>query len=175
MDIDGHSWSGRFGSLLCFNSVVLKVDPQYVDYFYAKREPSYGPLYDKVLSRNQNHQYQHQPLRPWKHYIPIRDDFSNLEEMTEFVLDTKNDDAVQQIIQSANDWCRTNMIEEVVAYDMLTIWDRYVQLLNANNRDWSRQYSNTASASIMRDGSALNMVPLHLSDYTPYENNAIIP
>ena len=40
IDIDGHSWSGRFGSLLCLNSVVLKIDPSYVEYFYARQRNS---------------------------------------------------------------------------------------------------------------------------------------
>jgi hypothetical protein len=30
LDIDGNSWSSRFCGLLCYNSVVLKVDPEYV-------------------------------------------------------------------------------------------------------------------------------------------------
>jgi Glycosyl transferase family 90 len=182
LDIDGHSWSGRFGSLLCFNSIVLKVDPQYVDYFYAKREPSYGPQYRK--ENIPRPQYEYHPLQAWEHYIPIRDDFSNLEEMAEYVLDRKNDEVVQRIIQNANDWCRANMIEDVVAFDMLTIWDRYVQLLNIHDVHWSRDYMDTilrpntnssVTSSILRDGGALQMMSLQASDYAPYENNAIVP
>lgn len=74
----GTMHSGRFGSLLCFNSIVLKVDPQYVDYFHAKREPSYGPMYSK-MSKQVKHQSD--PLQAWQHYIPVRSDFSNLEEV----------------------------------------------------------------------------------------------
>ena len=186
LDIDGHSWSGRFGSLLCFNSIVLKVDPRYVDYYYAKREPSYGPMYRAGNTPRPPHVSN--PLQAWKHYIPIRDDFSNLEEMAEFVLDRQNDEIVQRIIQNANDWCRTNMIEDVIAYDMLTIWDRYVQLLNIHDRNWSRDYTDTilrhnttsgsassSSSSILRDGGALQMMALHGSDYAPYVNNAVVP
>ena len=170
----GTMHSGRFGSLLCFNSIVLKVDPQYVDYFHAKREPSYGPMYSK-MSKQVKHQSD--PLQAWQHY---RSDFSNLEEVTEYVLDANNDKSVQQIIKNANDWCRTNMIEEVVAYDMLTIWDRYVQLMSLHDENWSRQYTDAiihqdgASSSIFTD-SSLQMLPLHLSDYRPYENKAIVP
>lgn len=34
IDIDGNSWSERFAKLLCRNSVVIKVQPEQVDYFW---------------------------------------------------------------------------------------------------------------------------------------------
>lgn len=33
IDIDGNAWSARLGKLLCFNSVVIKVEPTYVGYW----------------------------------------------------------------------------------------------------------------------------------------------
>lgn len=42
-----NSWSSRFGTLLCYNSVIIKVEPEHVDYFYLKY------------------------LEPWKHFVPV--------------------------------------------------------------------------------------------------------
>lgn len=56
LDMDGNSWSSRFGELLCYNSVVLKVEPQYVDYFHF------------------------QGLAAWEHYIPVKQDLTDLME-----------------------------------------------------------------------------------------------
>jgi Glycosyl transferase family 90 len=152
IDIDGHSWSGRFGSLLCFNSVVLKIEPTYVEYFYARQSKS-------------NESNDDNELRAWKHYIPIRADFSNIEEMAEFVLDPANDDTLQDIIHNANDWCRQNMITSTIANDMLDVWDRYVELLNVNNEHWTEEYwTEDVQAAILNDRN-LNMVPLDISDY----------
>ncbi len=33
LDIDGNAWSARLGKLLCFYSVVIKVEPTYVGYW----------------------------------------------------------------------------------------------------------------------------------------------
>jgi protein glucosyltransferase len=56
VDIDGNSWSSRFVSLLCMNSIFLKVVPYYVDYFFFE-------------------------LQPWVQYIPVNGDPSDLEEI----------------------------------------------------------------------------------------------
>jgi len=39
LDIDGNAWSARLGKLLCFNSVVIKVQPEYVGYWEKELEP----------------------------------------------------------------------------------------------------------------------------------------
>ncbi|KAL3789816.1 hypothetical protein ACHAW5_011239 [Stephanodiscus triporus] len=33
LDIDGNAWSARLGKLLCYNSVVIKVEPEFVGYW----------------------------------------------------------------------------------------------------------------------------------------------
>ena len=150
IDIDGHSWSGRFGSLLCMNSVVLKVDPSYVEYFYARQRSG-----------------KDNELQAWIHYIPVRADFSNLEEMAEYVLDPANDDALQEMVHQANDWCRQNMIVSRILTDMLDVWDRYVELLNINNEHWLEQYWTDTVQSTILENRNLNMVLLNISDYPP--------
>ncbi len=152
IDIDGHSWSGRFGSLLCMNSVVLKVDPNYVEYFYARRRSGKSTGSE---------------LQAWIHYIPIRADFSNLEEMAEYVLDPANDDTLQEMVHQANDWCRQNMIVSRILTDMLDVWDRYVKLLNINNERWLEQYWTDTVQSTILENRNLNMVLLNISEYPP--------
>ena len=33
LDIDGNAWSARLGKLLCYNLVVIKVEPMFVGYW----------------------------------------------------------------------------------------------------------------------------------------------
>ena len=164
LDIDGHSWSGRFASLLCFNSVVLKVDPTYVDYFYNKYSPDQeAEAIDEIYV-----------LRPWKQYIPVKADFSNLQEQAEFALDPRNAATVERIIEQANDWCRHALIEPVVEGDMLDVWERYVQLLTVHDRHWPEQW-RAARKKILSTESPLAMVELHRDDYPEFNNGAVFP
>lgn len=38
LDIDGNAWSARLGKLLCYNSIVIKVEPEYVGYWEVRGE-----------------------------------------------------------------------------------------------------------------------------------------
>ena len=86
--------------------------------------------------------------------------------MAEYVLNPVNDETLQEIVHNGNDWCRQNMITSTIMNDMLDVWDRYVELLNINNNNWSEQYwtEDIQESSIMND-SHLNMVLLNVSDY----------
>ena len=108
VDLDGHSWSSRFGRLLCYNSVILKVDPMYVDYFHFKNNPA---------------------LLPWVHYVPIKFDLSDLVETVTWVLDPRSEASVTSIIQNANAWCRQQMTLPMLARDYWDIWQNYTNLL----------------------------------------------
>jgi hypothetical protein len=112
IDLDGNSWSSRFGSLLCFNSVVIKVEPSYVDYFF----------YD---------------LLPWKHYVPVRDDLSDLQENVAFVLDPANEDIVREIVAAANQWCGERLVRTELARDLLDLWETYVEMLDRADPMWT--------------------------------------
>jgi Glycosyl transferase family 90/Stf0 sulphotransferase len=133
LDMDGNSWSSRFGTMLCYNSVAIKVEPAYADYW----------IYDLV---------------PWKHYIPIKNDLSDLLENIEFVLDPMNDSIVQEIIYNANQWCSERFTQNGLISDMLDIWDRYVQLLDHADPDWTtiwetkkkQLFSSTTNISLMQ-------------------------
>jgi hypothetical protein len=120
LDMDGHSWSSRFGRLLCDNSIVLKVEPRFVDYFHFQQD--------------KHGQYE---LQAGKHYLPVHFNLSNLMEHTEFVMDPRNDAAVQEIIRNAQDWCRSHLTPTRLEEDMLHIWEAYVGHLDQLNLDWS--------------------------------------
>jgi hypothetical protein len=123
LDIDGNSWSSRFGALLCYNSVVVKVDPKYVDYFHFK------------------------DLRPWTHYVPVKHDLSDLVEQAAFVTDPANDEAVREIIANANDWCQRRMVWTAIADDVLDIWDAYVRLLGKADAGWMEEWKRAQTSN----------------------------
>ena len=115
LDMDGNSWSSRFGTLLCYNSVVIKVEPQYVDYFFAD-------------------------LVPWKHYVPIKDDLSDLIENVAFVLDSKNDAMMKEIVASANHWCAERFTKRGLAHDLLDIFEQYLNMMDHADPNWIRDW-----------------------------------
>jgi hypothetical protein len=127
LDIDGNSWSSRFGTLLCYNSVVLKVDPEYVDYFHFK------------------------DLKPWKHYVPVKHNLSDLVENTAFVTDPANDEAVREIVAHANDWCKRRMVRTAIAEDVLDIWDAYVRLLDQADAGWMEEWKRAKTTHNFTD------------------------
>lgn len=123
LDMDGASWSSRFGSLLCYNSVVIKVEPEYVDYF-------------------------HYDLKPWTHYVPVKDDLSDLHQNAAWVLDPANTEIVQDIIESANQWCAGRFNPDQLANDRVDIWESYVRRLDHANPDWSEQWQSKKTEMI---------------------------
>jgi hypothetical protein len=119
LDVDGNSWSARFGRLLCDNSIVLKVEPQFVDLFHLQEQQG---------------QYE---LQAGIHYLHIHANLSNLLEQTEFVMDPRNDAAVQAIVRNAQAWCRTHMNPTRLVEDTLSLWEAYVGYLDQWRPDWS--------------------------------------
>lgn len=146
LDVDGNSWSSRFGNLLCYNSVILKVEPSWVDYFHFK--PRGGAEGDVPT------------LQPWIHYVPVRSDFSDLVEKSLFVVDPANDRILKRMVAEANLWCRHHMVQSSVAKDMLDIWERYVQLLDIANPHWSNDQWKPATERIFAPDSPLDMILL---------------
>ncbi len=109
VDVDGHSWSSRFGELLCYSSVVLKVQPSDVDYFMPQ-------------------------LEPWVHYIPVRQDLSDLYDRVEYAVSDAHEPEVRQIIRNANAWCLRKLNMESLILDQAGIWDRYASLLRLDQQ-----------------------------------------
>ena len=104
IDIDGNSWSSRFGDLLCTNSVVIKVEPRLVDYFYSE-------------------------LQPWIHYVPVDGNMSNLIEIVDIVMSEDRQTEMQLITQRANEWCRSKLNARQMIVDMVWILIYYMELL----------------------------------------------
>lgn len=120
LDMDGNSWSARFGKMLCFNSVAIKVEPHYADYFFSD-------------------------LVPWEHYVPIKSDLSDLVDNVAFVLDPKNDALMQEIVASANQWCAERFTERELAHDMLDIHEEYLRMMNHADPDWTKDWKKKKS------------------------------
>lgn len=118
LDMDGNSWSSRFGSLLCYNSVVIKVEPKYFDYFYSD-------------------------LKPWTHFVPVKNDLSDFEANVAWTLDQKNEAAVRNIITAANQWCSQRLVPSELATDLLDIFESYVRLLDRKDSNWRREWQQT--------------------------------
>lgn len=112
LDMDGNSWSSRFGTLLCYNSVVVKIEPKYFEYFYPE-------------------------LKPWTHFVPVKNDLSDFTKNIEFVLNPKNSKVMKSIIESANDWCSRRLLPQELARDQLDIWESYIRELNRADPDWT--------------------------------------
>jgi Glycosyl transferase family 90 len=134
LDMDGNSWSSRFGTTLCYNSVAMKVEPAYADYFF----------YDLV---------------PWKHYIPIKNDLSDLMENVAFALDPANDAVMREIVDSANQWCSERFTHKSLARDMLDIWERYIQYLDRADPEWTREWGEKKK-ELLAPNSRVQMVKL---------------
>jgi hypothetical protein len=115
VDIDGHSWSSRFTALLCFSSVVIKVEPGHVDHF-------------------------HPSLIPWKHYIPVSSDMSDLYEAVEYATSDDHREAVSQMISRANKWCAEHLQMDLLADDLLRTWNVYTKHLYQADSDWSSKW-----------------------------------
>ena len=112
IDVDGNAWSSRFGLLLCLNSVVLKVQPETVDYF-------------------------HPTLQPWRHFIPVHKNLSNVLDQVHYVLNKEHSAQIQSIVDTANQWCRDNVVLDTLARDALDIWNFYAEKLHQADSHWS--------------------------------------
>jgi large subunit ribosomal protein L34 len=55
LDTDGNGWSGRFGLIMCYNSIVIKIESEKGFMAYYQRD-----------------------LKPWEHYIPVHPNLTDL-------------------------------------------------------------------------------------------------
>lgn len=133
LDIDGNSWSSRFASLLCSSQVVLKVQPSDVDYLYPD-------------------------LHPYKHYLPVNANLSNLQEQAEWVLSDKNINATQHMIAAANAWCEAQLTLPQLALDLALIWEAYASIVTTtiHDEDENGDENNHGNASV---GDLLRQYP----------------
>lgn len=83
IDIDGNSWSERFPRLLCRNSVVVKIQPEQVDYFWPT-------------------------LQAGVHYVATN--VSHLVEAVRSALSSEHEDDMKRMVANARKWCRRQMV-----------------------------------------------------------------
>jgi len=102
LDIDGNGWSSRFASLLCSQQVVLKVQPQDVDYFYP------------TLSAD-------------IHYLPVHANLSNLREQSQRAVSDAS--LAHRIVGNANAWCETQMNMASLVRETARILDAYASII----------------------------------------------
>jgi hypothetical protein len=98
IDIDGNNWSARFPSLLCANSIVIKISPDFVD------------------------QYAHE-LVPNVHYVPASLD--NITQVVENIMDPRNDGKMRRVVKEANNWCRLHLSKESLAIKAMHALEMY--------------------------------------------------
>lgn len=109
IDIDGNNWSARFNTLLCYNSVVIKIAPDFVEANF-------------------------EDLIPGVHYLPSTLD--NITQVAELVMDKNNDAKMQQIVANANAWCKQNINREKMARSAIKAIEEYRVLLNDCDEHW---------------------------------------
>ena len=62
------------------------------------------------------------------HYVPAS--LENLTQVAEYVLDDNNEVEMKGIVNLANSWCRTKMIKERLAKDMMSQLETYEEMLS---------------------------------------------
>ena len=77
LSLDGHDWASNVSAILMTNSVMISPIPKWHNIF------------------NLN-------LTPWKHYVPVLDDASDLEEKLTWCRDHQSE--CEEIIQRANQY-----------------------------------------------------------------------
>ena len=86
-------------------------------------------------------EYIYRDLVPWTHYIPVAANLADWNEVLDFLFDPRNEETIQRIIQSANDWCSHHLTLTSLATDMLDVWESYVSYLNKGNAAWEIEWS----------------------------------
>jgi hypothetical protein len=49
-------------------------------------------------------------LEPWVHFVQVKHDLSDVDEMVKYVLDPKNAQKLNKIVKNANESCSTHMV-----------------------------------------------------------------
>jgi len=102
IDIDGNNWSARFRTLLCTNSVIIKIVPDFIEQYYHELEPNV-------------------------HYIPSSLD--NITQVVEYVMNKSHDRAIRDVVKNANKWCHGNSAKESLANNAAKALESYQQSL----------------------------------------------
>jgi hypothetical protein len=123
LDTDGNAWSGRFGPIMCYNSVVIKIESEVGFMAYYERE-----------------------LKPWEHYIPVHPNLTDLESAVAFAVNDDNTDKLRTIIKNAQSWCRSKLTKDQLTEDMMWTLASYLELLNNNTDSWYEEWQANSRA-----------------------------
>ena len=125
LDIDGNTYSQRLSKILCTNSVLIKIEPRWVEYFWDE-------------------------LIPMVHYVPAS--LENLTEVVSYVVDEANDQEMIQIVKNANDWCKKTNPRRHLLSDLILQLKKFEQeiesLWTSHHPGWE-----DLAASIVQDNS----------------------
>ena len=111
IDIDGNNLSSSFASLLCTNSVIIKIRVYcYVCVQYQSNWFSYNfvALFYRSIQIMLNPSTFYEELRPMEHYVP-----ASLENFTRKGIEKE----IENIVNAANLWCRGSMTSEGMGRD----------------------------------------------------------
>ena len=125
LDIDGNTYSERLSKILCTNSVLIKIEPRWVEYFWDE-------------------------LIPMVHYVPAS--LENLTEVVSYVVDEANDQEMIQIVKNANDWCKKTNTRPHLLTDLILQIKKFEQeiesLWTSHHPGWE-----ALAASIVQNNS----------------------
>lgn len=106
IDIDGNNWSARFPSLLCTNSIVVKITPDFVE-------------------------QTTQSLQPNVHYMPAS--LENLTTVVDYIMDENNDGEMKMIVSNANRWCHSNLRKDSLAKSAIDSLETYLTAIHQDD------------------------------------------
>jgi hypothetical protein len=92
---------------------VLKIQPTFFEYFYKD-------------------------LIAWKHFVPVKADFSDLAEIAAYILDPSTEKTVRRIVSNASTWCRTSMVHAKLVNDTCDILEMYVDQFQKADPSWMK-------------------------------------
>lgn len=134
IDIDGNSWSSRFGELLCTNSVVIKITPEHMERFQQQTATE-----SRVV------------VLPNVHYLPAT--IENITAIAAFVVDPRNDRAMRNMVRTANEWCRMRNTERGLADEAMEALEDYRQMLDDRyGGRWKTEWEERSRTSSLMFG-----------------------
>ena len=124
IDIDGNNWSARFNHLLCFNSVIIKILPDFVE-----------STFDNLV--------------PGQHYVSAS--LENITRVVEHVMDENSDEEMQVIVSNANSWCAKNMNRVALTGAAVEAIEKYRDMLNEYDKHWQEKWLNNNELNYASD------------------------
>ena len=119
LDLDGTAWSERFARLLCYNSVVIRIEV------------------DNDLEEYSC--FDGEELQPHVHYLPAT--LKNCTLVASRAAQNKSRVAMERIITNANLWCRTNMVIPKLNQAFASVVEGYVSHLDKGDLSWRQHWA----------------------------------